>query len=80
MTLFGFDVSLENAHSAYRMRIFLSAAWYALTDEELQEILEHSQYEIDHYVKGLVTAGIWLYKYEAAEEVCSVSCFNSDFI
>ena len=39
MTLYGFDVSLENAHSSDRMRIFVSAAWYALTDEELQEIL-----------------------------------------
>lgn len=80
MTLFGFDVSLENAHSADRMRIFRSAAWYALTEEELQEILEHSEYEVDHYIKGMVTAGIRVYKYEAAEEVCSVSCFISDFI
>ena len=43
MTLFGFDVSLENAHSADRMRIFRSAAWYALSDEELKETLRHSK-------------------------------------
>ena len=80
MTLFGFDVSLENAHSADRMRIFVSAVWYALADEELQEILEHSESEVDIYVKGIVTAGIQLHKYEASEEVCSVSYFISDFI
>ena len=80
MTLYGFDVSLENAHSSDRMRIFVSAAWYALTDEELQEILEHTESEVDIYVKGIVTAGIRLYKYEASEEVCSVSHFILDFI
>ena len=58
----------------------MSAAWYALTDEELQEILEHTESEVDLYVKGIVTAGIRLYKYEASEEVCSVSYFISDFI
>ena len=31
--LYGFDVSLEAAHSADRIRIFKSAAWYALTDD-----------------------------------------------
>ncbi len=35
MALFGFDVSLEAAHSADRLRIFKSAAWYALTDGEV---------------------------------------------
>ena len=32
-TLFGYDVSLEAAHSADRLRIFKSAARYALTEE-----------------------------------------------
>ena len=41
MALFGYDVSLEAAHSADRLRIFKSAAWYALTDGEFLEIMEH---------------------------------------
>ena len=44
--LFGFDVSLEAAHSADRIRIFKSAAWYALTDEELVKIFQHSEAEV----------------------------------
>ena len=32
-TIFGYDVSLEAAHSADRLRIFKSAARYALTEE-----------------------------------------------
>ncbi len=67
--LFGFDVSLEAAHSADHIRIFKSAAWYALNDEEIEEIFQHSEAEVDFYIKGLVTAGIRLWKYEAPEEV-----------
>ncbi len=43
MTLFGFDVSFDAANSADRLRVFKSAAWYALTDEELAEIFEHTE-------------------------------------
>ena len=68
MTLFGYDVSFEAANSADRLRIFKSAAWYALTEEELAEILEHTEDQVDDYIKGIVTAGIRLWKYEAAEE------------
>ncbi len=64
--LFGFDVSLEAAHSADRIRIFKSAAWYALTDEDIEEIFR-SRSRL--YIKGLVTAGIRLWKYEAPEEI-----------
>ncbi len=68
-TLFGYDVSFEAAHSADRLRIFKSAAWYALTEAELEEIFEHEEAEVESYVRGIVTAGIRLWKYEAAEEV-----------
>ena len=68
-TLFGYDVSFEAAHSADRLRIFKSAAWYALTEAELDEILQHDEAEVESYVRGIVTAGIRLWKYEAAEEV-----------
>ena len=69
MALFGYDVSLEAAHSADRLRIFKSAAWYALTDKEVLEIMEHTEEEVDNYIKGIVTAGLRLWKYGAAEEV-----------
>ena len=71
MVLFGFDVSLEAAHSADRMRIFKSAAWYALTDGEVEEIMEHTEDQVDDYIKGIVTAGLRLWKYEASEEVAA---------
>ena len=69
MALFGYDVSLEAAHSADRLRIFKSAAWYALTDKEVLEIMEHTEEEVDNYIKGIVTDGLRLWKYGAAEEV-----------
>ncbi len=40
VTLFGFDVSLEAAHAVDRLRVFKSAAWYALTDGKLAESVE----------------------------------------
>ena len=72
-TLFGYDVSFEAAHSADRLQIFKSAAWYALTEAELDEILQHDEAEVESYVRGIVTAGIRLWKYEAAEEVIYLS-------
>ena len=69
LALFGFDVSLEGAHSADRLHIFKSAAWYALTNSKVPEIMEHTEEQVDKYIKGIVTAGIRLWKYEAAEEV-----------
>ena len=69
MALFGFDVSLELAHATDRLRIFKSAAWYALTEDEIKEIMEHDEAQVDDYIKGIVTAGIRVWKYEAPEEV-----------
>jgi antitoxin component HigA of HigAB toxin-antitoxin module len=62
-------VSFEAAHSADRLRIFKSAAHYALTLAELEEILDHDEVEVESYIRGIVTAGIRLWKYEAPEEV-----------
>ena len=76
MTLFGFDVSFEHAQSGDRLRIFKSAAWYALTEEELAEILEHTDDEIDDYIKGIITAGIRLWRHEAPEEARKI--FQND--
>jgi hypothetical protein len=76
-TLFGFDVSFEAAHFADRLHIFKSAAWYALTDVELAEIFEHTESAVDFYIKGIITAGIRIWKYEAAEEVQSAVVLES---
>ena len=58
MNLFRFDISFEHAHKSDRLRIFKSADWYALTEGELSVILEHTDDEIDDYIKGIITAGI----------------------
>jgi hypothetical protein len=58
MNLFRFDVSFEHAYKRDRLRIFKSADWYALTEGELSGILEHTDDEIDDYIKGIITAGI----------------------
>ena len=69
MALFGFDVSLEAAHSVDRLRIFKSAAWYALTNGELLEIMDHTEERVEDYIKGIVASGLRLWKYEATVEV-----------
>jgi hypothetical protein len=68
MALYGFDVSLEAASTNERERIFRSAAWYALADEDVEEIFSYDRVHVDDYIKGIVTTGMRLYKYEAAEE------------
>jgi hypothetical protein len=64
------DVSLEGASTAERERIFRLGAWYApsLADEEIEEIFAHDEVQVQDYIKGIVTARIRGYKYEAAEE------------
>ena len=52
--------------------IFKSASWYASTDAEVKEIVEHTEAQVDDYIKGIVTAGLRLLKYQAGEEVYHV--------
>ncbi len=59
---------MEASAAADRHRVFESAAWYTLTTEELQEIFDHSADEVVDYIKGIVTAGVRLWRYEAPEE------------
>jgi hypothetical protein len=40
MVLFGYNVSLEDAAANVCLRIFKSSAYYALTEEEISEIME----------------------------------------
>ena len=53
------------------LRIFKSAAYYALTDEELEEILETEEAALRLFIKGLIQAQCRLLKYvgpQAARE------------
>jgi hypothetical protein len=53
VTLFRFGMSLEAAHAADRLRVFKSAAWYAMSDGEpgeVEEIMEHSEDQVDEYL------------------------------
>jgi hypothetical protein len=68
MALFGFDVSLEAASTFERELIFRSGAWYALADGDIEEIFAHDEVQVNDCIKGIVTAGIRNFKYEAAEE------------
>ncbi len=52
---------LEASATADWHHIFESAAWYALTTDELQEIFEHfADDKVDDYIKSIVTAGVRL--------------------
>jgi hypothetical protein len=72
MALYGFDVSLEAARTNERERIFSMAMWYALPDEDVEEIFSHDRVHVDDCIKGVVTTGMRLYKYVAAEEARKV--------
>ncbi len=60
MALYGFHVSLEAASTDEREKIFISAAWYSLADEDVEEIFSHDRVHVDDYIKGIVTTGILL--------------------
>ncbi len=68
MALFGFDVPFEAANSADRLCSFKSAAWYALMDEEQDEIYDHTEDQVENYIKACIR--IW--KYDASEEARKV--------
>jgi hypothetical protein len=36
---------------------FRSAAWYALSDEDIDEIFAHEKVHVDDYIQGIVTTG-----------------------
>ena len=54
VALMGPNIPLEEAGHEERLRIFKSAAYYALTDEELEEILETEVADINHISKNLL--------------------------
>ncbi len=72
MALYGLDVSLKAASTTESERSFRLAAWYALSDEDIEEIFAHDKVLVDDYIKGIMTARMRLYKYEEAEEAHKV--------
>ena len=63
VALMGPNIPLEEAGHEERLRIFKSAAYYALTDEELEEILDTEDAALRLFLKGLCTAQCRLIKY-----------------
>jgi hypothetical protein len=66
---------------------FTNGSWYALTDDEVAENFQHSEGEVDFYIKGIMTAGIQIWKYEAPEAlmcliilICLVHTYMSIYI
>ena len=71
VALMGPNIPIEEAGHEERMRIFKSAAYYALADEELEEILETEEAALRLFIKGLFQAQCRLLKYvgpQAARE------------
>ena len=66
----GLDVPVEiSAHEA-RLAIFKAAAYYALTEEEVDEILETmAEKVLISYLKGLTVTSMRLWKYVIPEHV-----------
>ncbi len=60
-------MSLEDSAANDSLRIFTTAAYYALTEEEISEIMEADEITLNLYDKNLVIAAIRVYKYEAAD-------------
>ena len=63
VALMGPNIPLEEAGHEERLRIFKSAAYYALTDEKLEEILETEDAALRLFLKGLCIAQCRLIKY-----------------
>lgn len=67
VVLMGPNIPLEEAGHEERLRIFKSAAYYALTDEELEDILDTEEAALRLFLKGLIQAQCRLIKYVAPQ-------------
>ena len=66
---FGLNVPLEtNAHED-RVDVFRAAAHYALTDDEVEEILTVADKPLISYLKGLTITAMRVWKYVIPEHV-----------
>ena len=69
---FGLDVPIENSAHAERVSIFKAAAYYALTDDEVEEILETTAEKVlMSYLKGITITSMRLWKYVIPKHVRS---------
>ena len=69
---FGLDVPVENSAHEERVSIFKAAAYYALTEDEVEEILETTAEKVlMTYLKGLTITSMCLWKYVIPEHVRS---------
>ena len=69
---FGLDVPIENSAHDARVSIFKAAAYYALTEDEVEEILETTAEKVlMSYLKGLTITSMRLWKYVIPEHVRS---------
>ena len=69
---FGLDVPIENSAHDARVSIFKAAAYYALTEDEVEEILETTAEKVlVTHLKGLTITSIRLWKYVIPEHVRS---------
>jgi hypothetical protein len=62
--LYGLEYPTEKSQHDQRVRLFRSAAYYALTDEEIDEVLEADEEALRVFLMGLVTAAIAKPRYE----------------
>ena len=69
---FGLDVPIENSAHDARVSIFKAAAYYALTDDEVEEILETTAEKVlMSYLKGITITSMRLWKYVIPKHVRS---------
>jgi len=62
--LYGLEYPTEKSQHDQRVRLFRSAAYYALTDEEIDEVLEADEEALRVFLMGLVTAAVAKPRYE----------------
>ena len=62
--LHGIDFPTEKSQHAQRLRLFKSAAYYALTDSEIDEVLDASEDSLRIFLCGLVSAAVAKVRYE----------------
>lgn len=66
---FGPNIPLEEAGHDDRLRIFKDAAYYALTDEDLEDILNTEDAALRLFIKGIFQAQCRVIKFTAPADV-----------
>ena len=69
LTQFGLNVPLETSAHSDRVAVFRAAAHYALTNDEVEEILDVAEKPLISYLKGLTITAMRMWKYVIPEHV-----------